>query len=322
MKVNRRTFLKMASAASSAALAGGPRRARAARPAPRSDEMLAMLVDTTRCVGCRSCEAACRKANQLPAPPAGRQPASDGKRTTSPENFTGHTLTAARLQLRANGNRTTDPDNFTVVNRYENPKKGQRPTFVKTQCMHCVDPACASACPVAALEKTPEGPVVYNPDRCIGCRYCMVACPFEVPKYEYEKAVPYVRKCSFCFSRVRQGQLPACASACPMKALTFGKRGELLEIAKTRIYQNPDRYVHHIYGEHEAGGTGVMYLSAVPFEQLGFPESIGTISHSQLASASLSAVPFILTLGPPFLLAIHAFAKNREETAGRESEEP
>jgi ferredoxin len=174
---------------------------------------------------------------------------------------------------------------------------------------------------VAALEKTPEGPVVYNPERCIGCRYCMVACPFEIPKYEYEKAVPYVRKCSFCFSRVRQGQLPACVSACPMKALTFGKRKDLLEIAKTRIYQNPDRYVHHIYGEHEAGGTGVLYLSAVPFERLGFRTDIGTDAYPNLTWTFLSSVPFVLMLWPPFLMGLYAFTRSREDTARTEAEQ-
>ena len=297
MRVNRRSFLKIVGATGTAALVGGPRKARALPPARRSDEMAAVLIDTTRCVGCRSCEMACSRANQLP------QPQSSGQASIFDKK------------------RTTSPTAYTVVNRYANPKGGGRPTFVKTQCMHCVDPACASACPAAALQKTPEGPVIYNADRCIGCRYCMGACPFGVPKYEYEKAIPYVRKCSLCFDRLQQGQLPACAAACPMKAIQFGKRGELLETAKTRIYQNPDKYVHHVYGEREAGGTGVMYLSAVPFEELGFPPSLGTKSYLELTSASLSAVPFILTLGPPLLLAIHSFAKNQDEATRHESKD-
>src|SRR5208337_5024845 len=127
----------------------------------------------------------------------------------------------------------TDSHTYTVVNRY--PASAQAaPVFVKSQCMHCVEPACASACPVKAMEKTPEGPVIYHSDRCIGCRYCMIACPFGVPKFEYEKAAPYIKKCIFCSDRIRAGQMPACAQVCPSGALTFGKRKELLEAAKTK----------------------------------------------------------------------------------------
>jgi Fe-S-cluster-containing dehydrogenase component len=248
-----------------------------------------MLIDTTRCVGCRTCEMACSQANGLPAP------AKVGQ--------------ASVYENR----RKTGPDAFTVVNRYTTQGNSRKTVYVKSQCMHCVDPACASACPVAALEKTEEGPVIYNSDRCMGCRYCMVACPFGVPQFEYGKAIPYIRKCSFCISRLRKGEETACAAACPMKALKVGKRGDLLEEARTRIYQNPGRYVHHIYGEREAGGTGVLYLSAVPFEELGFPTSLDETPHSQLAWSSLSVVPFVLTLGPPFLLALRTLSKERNE---------
>lgn len=294
MKVSRRTFLKIVGATGAATLVGGAREVRAARLRPGSDETLAMLVDTTRCIGCRACEAACSEANGLPEPVLlGEESVFEKKRTTGPQTF-------------------------TVVNRYANPKDGDAPRFVRSQCMHCVQPGCASACPVAALEKTPEGPVVYHANRCIGCRYCMVACPFGIPKFEYDKPIPYIRKCSFCIPRLRQGKLPACAEVCPAGALLSGKRKDLLEIARTRIYQNPDRYVHHIYGEHEVGGTGWLYITDVPFEQLDFRMGLGTTPYPELTWTFLSSVPFVLMLWPPFLMGLYALTKSREAEAQAE----
>lgn len=287
MRVTRRTFLKMAGAAGAGGLAGRSGVAKAAGPAPRADTF-AMLVDTTLCVGCRGCEAACSEANRLPGPVMAGQAAVFASR------------------------RTSDTRAYTVVNRYPTGGGAGQPTYVKSQCMHCVQPACASACLVHALEKTPEGPVIYHEDRCLGCRYCMVACPFGIPKFEYEKPVPAIRKCTFCFARVKRGQAPACATACPSGALQFGRRSALLDIAKTRIYQNPDRYVHHIYGEHEVGGTGWLYISAVPFERLGFRTDLGTTPYPQLTWPFLSAVPFVLMLWPPFLMGLYAFRKGGE----------
>jgi Fe-S-cluster-containing dehydrogenase component len=295
MTISRRAFLKIAGAAGAsgaAGVVGWPEEARAIREGPRWEETPAMLVDTTQCVGCRACEAACSEANGLPDP------------------------TAAAGNVLDAGKRTTDSHTYTVVNRYLSPgKDGTRPAFVKTQCMHCAQPACASACLVSALEKTPQGPVVYHADRCIGCRYCMVACPFGVPKFEYEKAVPYIRKCSFCMERLDQGKPPACAQVCPSGALQFGKRKDLLEVAKSRIYRTPDRYVHHIYGEHEVGGTNWLYIAQIPFEQLGFRGDLGTRPYPEFTWPFLSAVPFVLMLWPPFLMGLYAFRKGKEGTA-------
>jgi Fe-S-cluster-containing dehydrogenase component len=247
-----------------------------------------LLIDTTRCVGCRACEAACSEKNALPQPAlAGDERVFDVKRSTSPQVY-------------------------TVVNRFPNAKDAAAPRFVKTQCMHCVEPACASACPAKALEKTATGPVVYHQERCLGCRYCMVACPFGVPQFEYEKAAPYIRKCSFCADRQAAGRLPACADACPSGALQFGNRADLLEEARTRIYQNPDKYVHHVYGETEAGGTSVLYVSDIPFERLGFRGNVGATSYPAMTQTALSAVPFILTLWPPILMGLYAINQRRE----------
>ncbi|HLA77497.1 MAG TPA: 4Fe-4S dicluster domain-containing protein, partial [Vicinamibacteria bacterium] len=248
MKLARRTFLKAAGVAGVASIVSP------ATAAVRAAAGRGVLVDTTLCVGCRGCEAACSEANNLPAP-AGDSAVLEGRRSTTPTAF-------------------------TVVNQATAASGAVR--YAKSQCLHCLDPACASACPVRALEKTASGPVVYHRDRCMGCRYCMVACPFGVPKYEYDRPVPYVRKCSFCAERQAAGKPPACTEVCPSGALLFGDREQLLETARTRIYQNPDRYLHHVYGEHEAGGTAWLYLSDLPFESLGLPADVGTGPYPEL----------------------------------------
>jgi formate dehydrogenase iron-sulfur subunit len=143
--------------------------------------------------------------------------------------------------------------------------------FVKRQCMHCVNPACVSACPVGALQKQENGAVTYDCKRCIGCRYCMVACPFGIPKFEWDQPLPRIRKCTMCADRQEMGLEPACAAACPTGALMFGNREELIAEAEARIQADPERYFPHIYGQKELGGTSWMYLSPVPFEELEFP---------------------------------------------------
>jgi formate dehydrogenase iron-sulfur subunit len=298
MNVSRRGFLKLAGAVGAAGATGlsRNRKADAATLQADPDHMSAMLIDTTRCVGCRACEAACSEANGLPEP---SQPGQE-----------------AVFERK----RTTDAHTYTVVNRYAKTGKESTSRFVKSQCMHCVTPSCASACLVKALEKTPEGPVVYHKDRCIGCRYCMVACPFDVPKFEYDSALPYVQKCSFCAARGKEGKPPACATVCPSGALEWGKRKDILDSARTRIYQNPDRYVHHVYGEQEAGGTGILYISDVPFEQLGFKTNVGNAAYADLTWPVLSAVPFVLMLWPPLLMGLHAFTRSREQNAERGAE--
>jgi Fe-S-cluster-containing dehydrogenase component len=287
MKMRRRTFLQAAGAAG--ALAAGST-ARAAFGEAAGAGETGVLVDTTLCVGCRACEAACSEANKLPEPPSGER---------------------VMDQLRK-----TSPTSLTVVNRFEARNGG--PRFAKRQCMHCVEPACASACPVRALDKLATGPVTYHPERCMGCRYCLVACPFEVPKYEYAKAVPTVKKCTFCAARQAEGKLPACASVCPSGALTLGKRGELIEEAKRRIYGNPERYVHHVYGEHEAGGTNWLYISDVDFARLDMKVTVDDASYPQLVKGALGVPPFVMTLWPPLLMGIYAFSHRRDEVAGAE----
>jgi formate dehydrogenase iron-sulfur subunit len=286
MSISRRSFLQMAGLASGTLLAGGKR----ANAAPTGIEFSGMLFDITKCIGCRSCEEACNQANGLPEPsvPFYDESVFDTKRDTS-------------------------PDAFTVVNRFPNEKDPGSPVYVRTQCMHCNQPACASACLVKAFEKTPEGPVIYNKDRCMGCRYCMIACPFDVPKFQYDSPFPYVWKCTFCHARQKQGKEPACAEACPEGATLFGKKRDLLEIARSRIYREPGRYVPHIYGEHEVGGTGWLILSPVPLETIDLKTNLGTTPYPELTAGFLYGVPLVFVLWPSFLYGLSYLSKRKED---------
>jgi Fe-S-cluster-containing dehydrogenase component len=181
--------------------------------------------------------------------------------------------------------------------------------------MHCLQPACVTACLTRAMHKTPGGAVAWDGDKCMGCRYCMISCPFDVPKFEYDSANPRIGKCVMCWERVAAGEQPACVANCPAGALVFGARSELVEEAWRRIYAAPDNYVHHVYGEHEAGGTSFLYLAAVPFDQLGFPANVGEQAYPVYTREFLYAVPLVLTLLPPFLLALSRASQARHAEA-------
>lgn len=281
--MKRRSFLMATGAVAGAAVAG--RGAEAATV--DADQAFGVLVDLTKCVGCRTCEQACAEANGLPDPDW-----SDDMSYRNPRHPT--------------------PTQFTAVNRYAT-SKGE--VNVKSQCMHCLQPACAAGCLTRSLYKTAAGPVIWRENKCMGCRFCMIACPFDAPKFEYNSAVPKIQKCQLCFERVTAGKLPACVENCPAEALTFGRRGELLEIARQRIYQNPGQYVTHIYGEHEAGGTSILYISPVPFEELGFRTDLGTVAYPERTRDFLTAVPLVLLTWPAALLAL------RRATAPAEPED-
>jgi len=185
--------------------------------------------------------------------------------------------------------------------------------FVKRQCMHCWQAACVSMCLVNAMHKNKEGPVTWDGNKCLGCRFCMVSCPFDIPKAEYYSWNPRIMKCTMCYERLQEGKKPACVEACPTDTLMFGPKRQLMEIARHRVYSHPDKYVHQIYGEHEAGGTGWLYLSAVPFEQLGFRTDLGTTPYPEYTKNFLVAVPLILFGVPAFLLGLHELADRKEE---------
>lgn len=293
MGTNRRDFLKLVGLTGCTALLGTSRKAGSVQDFAGWPDRYGVLTDTTLCVGCRSCEEACNAANNLPEPEI---PFDD-------------------LDI-LDKERRPDAHAYTVVNRYSNPKDPDEPITVKIQCMHCNEPACASACLVGAFKKTPEGAVTYNEDICIGCRYCMTACPFYIPAYDYASPFnPRVSKCTLCYDRIKGGDVTACAEACPAEAILFGKRSELIEIARQRIREDPDAYVDHIYGEYEAGGTSWLYLSAVPFEKIGFQKDIDKTPPLARAGGFLSMVPAVLVIWPALLGAFYSVAKRRDTIA-------
>ncbi len=247
---NRRDFLKTATFLSASALSIPTTHAKASEPEALNENRMGVLVDTTVCIGCRNCEAACKEAHNLPME----------------TSFNINNRDIFKLKRRP------DETSLTVVNEYPNPKNKLLPTDVKVQCMHCDHPACVSACIVGAFTKHKNGAVTWDGSKCIGCRYCMVACPFQIPAFEYNKAIqPRIMKCDFCFERQSENKLPACVEICPTEALTFGKRKDLLEIARDRIKRRPERYINYIYGEHEVGGTSWLYLAGQKFSNLDFP---------------------------------------------------
>ncbi|MDD9303272.1 MAG: 4Fe-4S dicluster domain-containing protein [Desulfobacter sp.] len=298
MAISRRQFLGTLGAAVGAAapLTGSHAAGKTFEGHPDSS---GVLHDTTLCIGCRKCEQACNRVNDLPKP---EQPFDD-------------------LSL-LDQKRRTHADIYTVVNRFEPENTGATaPVFAKKQCNHCLEPACASACFVKAFTKTPQGAVVYDESLCVGCRYCMVACPFEVPAYEYDNPLtPKVTKCTLCAPRLAQGKLPGCVDACPREALIFGKRDRLIKIARQRIMDRPHLYLDHIYGEHEMGGTSWLYLAGVPFESLGMREDLGTKSAPELTSGPLSAVPVVVGLWPVLLTGVYAISKRKEKIAREEKQ--
>jgi formate dehydrogenase beta subunit len=286
----RRDFLKAAGLALGCALATPI--AAQALPGKEADpnNYIGMLYDATICIGCNACTSACRAWNK-----------------TKPE-------TDARLLYDAP--RELSADTWTLIQLYK--ENDQEYSFVKRQCMHCIDPACVSGCPVTALEKSETGAVTYDPDRCIGCRYCMYTCPFHVPRFQWDVAqMPVVAKCTLCNDRITQGiGGPNCAEKCPTGALTWGKRGELLAEAQGRIDAEPNRYIPHIYGQEEVGGTGVMYLSGVEFEKLGL-EDLGTEPAPKLSEDTANVILPTALIGGAIGLAAVRYASKRnawEET--------
>ena len=216
-----------------------------------STDRMGVLVDTTVCIGCRTCEWACKKAHALPTLPLD----------------TYEDKSVFDIQRRP------DDTALTVVNRYADPARPGVTHPVKVQCMHCARPACVSACIVGALSKQENGAVIWDTGKCIGCRYCMVACPFQIPAFEYHKALqPRIMKCDFCFEQRKNSGLPACVKICPVEALTYGPREDLVSIARSRVRRFPERYVNHVFGEYEVGGTDWLYLANTDFANMQFPK--------------------------------------------------
>ena len=283
-----------------------------ASPAP-GKPIRTTLVDINNCIGCRACQVACKQWND-----------KDGE----------HTETLYQLGIQNPA--ALDSNTYTLISSHEIPDDaapgGLRYTFAMRRCFHCLEPACVSACPTTALARQEDGPVVYSADKCIGCRYCMLACPWDVPTAEWNSLAPKIQKCTHCADRTEQplplarnGQalsghetelfketmaVPACVKACPADALVYGEREEMLTEARRRIAARPGRYVNHIYGETEAGGTSVLYLSSVPFEKLGFP-TLGPKPFPGYSHPALAAVPPAVMAVGAVLGAIYVGFKKR-----------
>ena len=229
-----------------------------------------VLVDLTRCIGCRGCQVACKSWNGRGV----KKTVESGTFTNPPD---------------------LNSECYTNI-RFVESTLGEKPvwSFVKSQCLHCNDPACVSVCPVGAFRKTDDGPVVYHAERCIGCRYCMLACPFQIPKYEWEKLLPIVQKCHFCSDRIKEGETPACIKTCPTGTMVYGEREDILALAKSRVEKGKGKYVPHIYGEKEAGGTSWIYISAVPFAQLGFRTQVPLHALPPLTWNYINKIPYLI----------------------------
>ena len=242
----------------------------------------AILYDSVLCVGCRQCEETCSERWKLPY----------DEKIAAEEKTSAHKITAVRTH-------------------------GER--FSRKLCMHCIDPACASVCPVAALQKTEAGPVVYLEDRCMGCRYCMTACPFQVPTYTWSEILePKVAKCDLCADRLKEPT--RCSEICPTEATITGDRDELIAKARERMKESPDSYYPAIYGIEEVGGTSVLMLSAVPFDQIGFSKSIPKENLPQTTWAALQHIPNIVVSGSVLMGGIYWLNNRKEEVARAEGE--
>jgi len=293
MKKDRRTFLKVTAAATASLIPS----ISGASPDPCEedfDNAFGVLVDTTVCIGCRNCELACNQQNALPEKPNG--------------HFSDKSVFDSR--------RRPSKESFTIVNPSIDSESSAKKSYSKIQCMHCNHPACVSACIVGALTKCKHGVVNYDAWKCIGCRYCMVACPFQIPAYEYEEPLkPRVMKCTFCYDRIHDGKKPACVESCPVEALTFGKRGDLIKLAHSKIKANPNSYFDHVYGEKEVGGTSWLYLADEDFINCDLPkladdiipETTETIQHG-IFKSFLPPLALYGFLG----LVMHSIRQNRK----------
>ena len=296
LDVDRRSLLKgLAAAATTLTVLPGPAEARERRTAP--PDAVGLLYDTTRCIGCKACVVACKEANGMPADTDGY----GGGLYDAPEGLNEFTR--------------------NVIQLYDGEDES---SFVKRQCMHCIDPACVGACMLGALQKREHGIVTWDGSKCVGCRYCQMACPFNVPKFQWSKRAPRIVKCELCSHRLKEGKIPACAEVCPRQAVIFGRYTDLLDDAHRRLAEQPDRYVPKVYGEHDLGGTQCLYLSDVPFEKLGFrfqhdepvPELQQTVQHGIYQG-------FAAPLALYALLGAVMFRNRRQGEAGEDGpEEP
>jgi formate dehydrogenase iron-sulfur subunit len=269
-----------------------------------------VLYDGTRCIGCRSCSVACKSWN--------KNPAEEEKKTSVEGGIEGKAVVS---------DKTFTFMRFREIGRGDDLKWA----FAKVQCMHCLKPGCETACIVGALHRSKEtGAVTYDTSKCIGCRYCMVACPFGIPTYQWEERMPWIRKCTFCADRLNEaenGMMPACATACPTGALKFGEREALIEEAHSRIETSKTtdptgvgRYFDHVYGEKEVGGTAWMYISSVEMTELDFP-SLSEEPVTKNARTAMGLLPYYATGMLALMAGIYFITKRKQKIAAGKHEE-
>ncbi|HMN49378.1 MAG TPA: 4Fe-4S dicluster domain-containing protein [Ignavibacteriaceae bacterium] len=240
-----------------------------------------ILFDATLCVGCGACYQACKEKNNLPQ--------------TNSDFLKDH----------------LSDKTFTVVEQYDD-------LYARKLCMHCNDPACVSVCLVGAITKSSTGAVIYDADKCIGCRYCMQACPHKIPRYEWGSTQPRIRKCNLCYDRVKDGKLPACVEACPTEATLFGDMDKLIAVAKKRLQDHPEKYYQKIYGLEEAGGGHVLVISPVPFEQLGYVSKLPNESMPEFTMRAMEKIPSVVIGGGVFLSGMYWLTKRKNQIAKEE----
>lgn len=330
MTVNRRQFLKMAATGVGAGMCALPAQALQRDTKQLSPDAMGMLYDSTLCIGCKACMVACKDANGMPIESTDVNPAWD-----TPLETSGKTLNVIKMYKEGMGEHKDQVDDGFA--------------FVKRHCLHCVDPSCVSVCPVSAMTKDPvTGIVEHHKDRCIGCRYCVYSCPFGIPKYEYDQAFGQIQKCQFCAHLQARGQIPACCDVCPTGASLFGRVDDLKAESARRLEKNPgdkhvfprgklggDRpphegtiaqYQEHVYGLKELGGTQIMYMSAIPFDKLGFPVNVPDFSYPSLAEGIQHTVykwmlaPAILLGGLSYVVHRNIQKKDEEKNASERRE--
>lgn len=310
MSISRRDFLKGALAGGTLLAAGAPAEARENKVMPA--EAVGLLYDSTLCIGCKACVSACKEVNDMPP-----EFSTEEQLWDTPLDISGKTLNVIKMYTDGNSEtKDSEKDGFA---------------FMKVSCLHCVDPSCVSACPVSAMTKDPAtGIVGYDKDVCIGCRYCVAACPFGVPRFTYDLTFPYISKCELCRQRIPEGKYAACAEVCPTGATLFGPVAELKREVARRKSLKPGtetafprgkigsddihvakvaKYIEHVYGEKEIGGTQVLHLSAVPFEKLGKPK-LGDVSPASV-SETLTHTVYQGMIAPLLFLGGLIFAAKR-----------
>ncbi len=243
-----------------------------------------ILFDVTLCIGCGACYQACKEENDLP--------------NTNKEYLKDH----------------LSENTLTIVEQY-----GDK--YARKLCMHCNEPSCVSVCPVGSFKKNEFGAVIYDKNKCIGCRYCMQACPHKVPRYEWGKTQPRVRKCNLCSKRLKEGKLTACAEACPTEATLFGDMEKLIEVANSRLKNNPTKYYQHIYGLEEAGGGHVLVISPMPFEQLGYTAMLPDKPMPELTMRAMEKIPSVVAAGGIFLTTMYWLTKRKNQIAREEKKQ-